>query len=102
MLDCSRNAVMKVSYAKSVIAKLALMGYNLAMLYTEDTYQLPDEPHFGFLRGAYTLEEVQELDEYADSLGSHFAIETGPETSSVLKEFLDSLHSKGVAVNLRI
>jgi len=69
MLDCSRNAVMKVSYAKSVIAKLALMGYNLAMLYTEDTYQLPDEPHFGFLRGAYTLEEVKELDEYADSLG---------------------------------
>ena len=41
-----------------------------------------------------------ELSRYADSIGSHFAIETGPETSAVLKEFLDSLNSTGVAVNL--
>ncbi len=37
---------------------------------------------------------------YADSIGSHFALETGPETSAVLKCFLDSLGSRGVAVNL--
>lgn len=41
-----------------------------------------------------------ELSRYADSIGSHFAIETGPETSAVLKKFLDALHSTGVAVNL--
>ena len=41
-----------------------------------------------------------ELAAYADSLKAHFAIETGPETSAVLKAFLDSLHSTGVAVNL--
>ncbi|NMP38384.1 MAG: sugar phosphate isomerase/epimerase [Clostridiales bacterium] len=41
-----------------------------------------------------------ELAEYADSLGAHFAIETGPETSAVLKVFLDSLGSTGVGVNL--
>ena len=41
-----------------------------------------------------------ELSRYADSIGSHFAIETGPEPSIVLKEFLDSLGSTGVAVNL--
>ena len=41
-----------------------------------------------------------ELSRYADSLQAHFAIETGPETSAVLKEFLDSLGSRGVAVNL--
>lgn len=41
-----------------------------------------------------------ELAEYADSINSHFAIETGPETSAVLKCFLDSLNSTGVAVNL--
>ena len=40
-----------------------------------------------------------ELSRYADSIGSHFAIETGPETSAVLKDFLDSLNSTGVAVN---
>lgn len=44
-------------------------------------------------------EACVELARYADSIGSHFAIETGPETSMVLKEFLDSLGSKGVAVN---
>lgn len=69
MLDVSRNAVMKISYAKSVLARLSLMGYNLAMLYTEDTYLLPDQPDFGYLRGAYSLEEVQELDDYANKLG---------------------------------
>ena len=41
-----------------------------------------------------------ELARYADSIGSHFAIETGPETSAVLKRFLDGLNSTGVAVNL--
>ena len=40
------------------------------------------------------------LAEYADSIGSKFAVETGPETSIVLKKFLDSLESKGVSVNL--
>lgn len=41
-----------------------------------------------------------ELSRYADSINSHFAVETGPETSETLKAFLDSLDSKGVAVNL--
>jgi sugar phosphate isomerase/epimerase len=40
-----------------------------------------------------------ELSRYADSIGSHFAIETGPETSIVLKNFLDQLGSRGVGVN---
>ena len=41
-----------------------------------------------------------ELSRYADSIGAHFAIETGPETAEVLKMFLDDLGSTGVAVNL--
>lgn len=41
-----------------------------------------------------------QLAAYADSLQAHFAIETGPELSAVLKTFLDTLHSTGVAVNL--
>ena len=45
-------------------------------------------------------EACYELAKYADSVDAHFAIETGPETSAVLKEFLDSLDSTGVAVNL--
>ena len=41
-----------------------------------------------------------ELSRYADEIGAHFAIETGPETSATLKKFLDSLGSTGVGVNL--
>ncbi len=40
------------------------------------------------------------LAQYADSIISHFAVETGPETSATLKGFLDSLGSVGVGVNL--
>ncbi|MCL2107552.1 MAG: sugar phosphate isomerase/epimerase [Oscillospiraceae bacterium] len=52
-------------------------------------------PRYGILQQA-----CGELAEYADSLGAHFAIETGPETSQTLKAFLDSLGSRGVAVNM--
>lgn len=41
----------------------------------------------------------KELSEYADSMGANFAIETGPTTAIQLKSFLDTLGSKGVAVN---
>ncbi len=54
MLDCSRNAVMTVEHCKKWLRQLALMGYNVAMLYTEDTYELPGEEFFGYLRGRYT------------------------------------------------
>ena len=41
-----------------------------------------------------------ELAQYADSMGAHFAIETGPERAETLKMFLDDLGSTGVAVNM--
>ncbi|TCZ77118.1 sugar phosphate isomerase/epimerase [Paenibacillus albiflavus] len=41
----------------------------------------------------------EELGQYATSLGAYFAIETGPETASHLKSFLDTLSTKGVSVN---
>ena len=40
-----------------------------------------------------------ELAEFADSMGSHFAIETGPEPADRLGDFLDTLGSTGVGVN---
>lgn len=55
----------------------------------------PAHPRFKIMQ-----EACGELAEYADSIDAHFAVETGPETSAVLKAFLDSLHSTGVGVNL--
>ena len=45
-------------------------------------------------------EACYQLASYADSIHAHFAIETGPERSEVLRDFLDSLGSTGVGVNL--
>jgi hexosaminidase len=69
MLDCSRNAVMRVSHVKNWLRRMALSGLDMLMLYTEDTYQLPGEPMFGYGRGPYTLQEVQAIDAYAAGLG---------------------------------
>ena len=59
---------------------------------------VPDDPTHD--RYKIMQEACYELSRYADSLGAHFAIETGPETAVILKGFLDSLGSRGVAVNL--
>ena len=68
MLDCSRNAVMTVAHVKTWLERLALLGYNMVMLYTEDTYELPGEPYFGYQRGAYTADELRQIDAYAATL----------------------------------
>ena len=45
-------------------------------------------------------ETCKKLADYARDMKGHFAVETGPEMSGLLKNFLDSLGSDGVAVNL--
>ena len=69
MMDCSRNAVMKVEQVKKMIDCLAKMGYNALELYTEDTYEIEGEPYFGYMRGRYTGAEIREIDEYAKVRG---------------------------------
>lgn len=68
MIDCSRNAVMTVEHLKTWMRRLSLLGYNMLMLYTEDTYELPEEPYFGYQRGAYTKAEIKAIDAYAAKL----------------------------------
>ena len=68
LLDCTRGNVITVRHFKYWLRRLALMGYNLAMLYTKDAYQLPGEPYFGYMRGAYSPEEIREMDAYAKKL----------------------------------
>ena len=69
MIDCSRNGVLNVSYAKKIIEQLAISGQNVFMLYMEDTYKLDSEEYFGYLRGAYTTDELKEIDDYAHMFG---------------------------------
>jgi hypothetical protein len=68
MIDMSRNAVMKVSQVKNYIKIVKDFGYNMIMLYTEDTYEVENEPYFGYLRGKYTIAELKEIVAYCDEL----------------------------------
>ena len=69
MLDMSRNAVMKPEELKKFAATIKKMGYNMIQLYTEDTYEVPGEPYFGYLRGKYSQAELKDMAAYCDSIG---------------------------------
>lgn len=87
MLDCSRNAVMTVEHFKTWLRRLALLGFNMAMLYTEDTYEIQGQDYFGYLRGRYTAEELREIDSYAKDLGIEMigCIQTLGHLSQILR-----------------
>ncbi len=69
MLDCSRNAVLKVETVINLMGKMASAGMNTVMLYTEDTYEIKEYPYFGYMRGRYTIAEIREMDNAAKVLG---------------------------------
>lgn len=69
MFDCSRNAVLKPEALRFFFRKMALMGLNMGMMYTEDTYEVPEQPFFGYKRGRYTYDELKALDDYANLFG---------------------------------
>lgn len=69
MFDASRNAVMNIETIKDIVCHLALLGYNTLQIYTEDTMQIEGEEYFGYMRGAYTSEEIKEVDSYCKMFG---------------------------------
>lgn len=69
MLDASRNGVLTVREIQSLLRKMAVMGLNMLMVYTEDTYEVKAFPYFGYMRGRYTEEELRICDAYAQALG---------------------------------
>lgn len=68
-LESSRNGVITPGNVQAFIRRSGLMGINTLMLYLEDTYEVPGEPFFGYLRGRFTQAELKELDDYADAFG---------------------------------
>ncbi|HBN85878.1 MAG TPA: xylose isomerase, partial [Clostridiales bacterium] len=87
--------IKKVEKSKRIVDLALALGSNVVTTHIgvvpadaqSDTYKIMQEA-------------CNELAEYAHNNGAYFAIETGPEPASRLKAFLDSLDSKGVAVNL--
>ena len=68
MLDLSRNAVMTPSEIKKFAKVLKSFGYNAIYLYTEDTYEITEEPYFGYLRGRLSKDEIKGIVSYCDSI----------------------------------
>lgn len=87
MADCSRNAVLTVDACKKMIELLALMGYSTFELYMEDTYEIADQPYFGYFRGRYTVEELKEIEAYANLFDMEFVpcIQTLAHLSAFVK-----------------
>lgn len=70
MFDVSQgNAVIRVEEIKTLLRQMAQMGLNMLMLYCEDSFDVPAQPYFGYMRGRYTEAELRACDDYADLFG---------------------------------
>ncbi|GHU38257.1 hypothetical protein FACS1894105_11890 [Clostridia bacterium] len=85
--------IQKVESSKRILDVAKLLDCNVV---TTHIGTVPEEENekLDTMRAA-----CRELAIYADSIGSAFAVETGPEPASVLRSFLDSLGANGVRVN---
>lgn len=69
MFNMSNMAPSTVEGTKELLDYLAVMGYNMMMLYTEDTIKLESRPCFGLFRGRYTPDDLRAIDDYAFAYG---------------------------------
>ena len=89
-----RNAD-KIAYTKKIVDLAIDLDCHIITTHIGVVPADPKHPRYAVMQDA-----CGQLAEYADSVQAHFAVETGPETSAVLGDFLDGLHSTGVGVNL--
>lgn len=89
-----RNPVL-IQKLKTILDLANDLGTNIV---TTHIGVVPDDPNHE--RYKVMQEACSTLAEYAHKSGSFFAIETGPERSTTLLKFIESLGSEGVAVNL--
>jgi hexosaminidase len=70
MFDVSQgNAVIGVPAVKVFVNLMAVMGLNMLMLYSEDSYDIKSDPYFGYMRGRYSQDDLREIDRYAALFG---------------------------------
>lgn len=85
----------KIEKSKRIMDLAKDLNTNIITTHIGVVPENPAHPRWEVLQ-----EACEALGDYGDKVGAYFAIETGPETSAVLKKFLDSLSSRGVRVNL--
>ncbi|PUA38422.1 xylose isomerase [Paenibacillus elgii] len=84
----------KIEISKRILDLALDLGTNIVTTHIGLVPEDPADPIYAEMQDA-----CGQLARYASSVGGYFAIETGPETAAHLKSFLDSLGSKGMAVN---
>ncbi|MBE7019833.1 MAG: sugar phosphate isomerase/epimerase [Ruminococcaceae bacterium] len=84
-----------IEKSKRIIDLAKELGTNIVTTHIGVVPSSPEHDRYKIMQ-----EACFELAKYADSMDAKFAVETGPECSTTLKAFLDSLGSKGVSVNL--
>ena len=75
-LETAGNAVPKTDTVRRFIDYLAVFGYNRFYLGCADTFRIEGEPYFGYMRGAYTAEELCDIDGYCKSKNITFVVNT--------------------------
>ncbi|WP_135547944.1 sugar phosphate isomerase/epimerase family protein [Paenibacillus cymbidii] len=84
----------KIEKSKRILDLAVELGTGIVTTHIGVVPQDPNSRYYAAMHDA-----CEELGQYAASLNAKFAIETGPETASLLRRFLDSLGTHGVAVN---
>ena len=73
MQNCTTR-VMSIDGIKKFIRQNAIMGYNYLQLYMETTFEVPEEPYFGYMKGRFSKQELKEIVAY----GKKFEVELVP------------------------
>ena len=68
-LECSTNSTPTMKTLKKYIDLVSAFGYTHMYLGLTDAYKMEGEPYFNFCRGGYTVEQLQEIDAYANARG---------------------------------
>lgn len=84
----------KIERSKRILDLALELGTNVVTTHIGIVPDDPNDPVYEAMQRA-----CEELSAYATSSKAYFAIETGPEPALHLKQFLDTLGSKGVSVN---
>ena len=85
----------KIERSKRIVDLAKELGTDVITTHIGVVPKDPAHPRFSIMQAA-----CGELADYAASVGAHFAVETGPEPATVLRAFLDTIHSSGLGVNL--
>ena len=65
------NQVLKLEQMHEMICRMALMGFNLLVLYMEDTFEVEGEPYFGYMRSRYSEADLRAI----AAMGERFGME---------------------------